>query len=78
MIAIEKTPSQSARELETVLAVQNNLMHVCNTLRPIQARATLKHTLRRSVEQKQAILSQLAESGQGVHDAGVAAVKSLG
>lgn len=78
MDALEKTPSQSARELETVLAIQNNLMHLCNMLRPVQARATLKHALRQAVQQKQAILSKLAESRQGVHDASAAAVTSLG
>lgn len=57
--ALEKTPSETAREQEDVLAIQNNLMHLCNMLRPVQARATLRHMLARSAEQKRNLIQRL-------------------
>ena len=61
MDALEKTPSETAREQELVLAIQNNLVHLCNLLRPAQARATLKHTLTQSAQQKQELVQRLRQ-----------------
>ena len=67
--ALEKTPSDTARELEDVLAIQNNLMHLCNQLRPIQARATLRQMLSSSADQKRGLLSRLQADSGSVHQA---------
>jgi MED7 protein len=76
MGALEKTPSESAREQEDVLAIQNNLMHLCNMLRPVQARATLRHILAQSAMQKRDLIQRLrldgAVAGQAVRKSALA------
>jgi hypothetical protein len=69
MDALEKTPSESARQVEDVLAVQNNLMHLCNTLRPVQARATLRHMLEKSAEQKRELIQKLQADSEAAESA---------
>lgn len=59
MDVLEKTPTESARELETVLAVQNNMMHLCNRLRIAQGTSTLRYILTQSIEEKEALLRSL-------------------
>lgn len=80
MDALEKTPSESARELETVLAVQNNMMHLCNQLRISQGSSTLRYILTQSIEDKEALLSSLRESAaaveSGIVDAATAVASS--
>ena len=70
MDALEKTPSESARELETVLAVQNNMMHLCNRLRITQGTPTLRYILTQSIDEKEALLKSLQESAAAV-EAGI-------
>jgi hypothetical protein len=77
MDALEKCPSQSSRELEAVLAIQNNLMHVCNTLRVVQARATLIHTLQVSIARKEQLLDTLGSDSSAVTDAVRKALQGL-
>jgi hypothetical protein len=66
MDALEKTPSESARELETVLAIQNNMMHLCNKIRLVQGQLTLKYMLSQSVKEKKALLQTLQERSAAV------------
>ena len=40
-------------------AVLRNMQHLCNLLRPAQARQTLLHTLQREVEQRRAAAAEL-------------------
>lgn len=70
MDALEKTPSESARELETVLAVQNNMMHLCNRLRITQGTSTLRYILEQNIEEKEALLKSLQVCAAGV-EAGI-------
>lgn len=70
MDALEKTPTESARELETVLAVQNNMMHLCNQLRITQGTSTLRYILTQSIDEKEALLNSLQECAAGV-EAGI-------
>lgn len=74
---LERSPSQSSRELEAVLAIQNNLMHLCNTLRVVQARATMRHTLQVSINQKLELLDELGSDSNAVADAVRKALQSL-
>jgi hypothetical protein len=77
MDALEKCPSDYARELETVIAVQNNMMHVCNRLREVQGRATLLHMLKEDVEKKRGLLSTLREKSSEVKGSVGTAVATL-
>lgn len=46
-------------QVESTSAVLRNMQHLCNLLRPAQARQTLLHTLRGEVEQRRAAAQEL-------------------
>jgi MED7 protein len=75
--ALEKTPTESARELETVLAVQNNMMHLCNRLRMTQGTSTLRYILTQDIEEKEALLNSLQQCAAGVEAGIVDAAKTI-
>ncbi|PSC76622.1 mediator of RNA polymerase II transcription subunit 7a-like [Micractinium conductrix] len=54
-------PSMWARQVENTSAVLRNMQHLCNLLRPVQARQTLLHTLRGELEQRQAAAQELRD-----------------
>lgn len=77
MDTLENAPADYARSLEMVVAILNNMMHLSNLLRPIQARATLRHMLTERVEEKRALLQQLREDTKALdrlHDDVIGAV----
>lgn len=78
MEVLEKTPSQYARALEAVLAHLNNLTHLSNMLRPVQARATLKHMLQLAAEEKRASLAALRANRENVEGQCARTVAALG
>lgn len=63
---LESSPSQYARALEAVLAHLNNMTHLSNMLRPVQARSTLRHMLTSSAEQKRAAIAELRANRENV------------
>lgn len=46
-------------QVESTSAVLRNMQHLCNLLRPVQARQTLLHTLRSELEQRRAAAQEL-------------------
>lgn len=64
--AMVKKPSSSARELEHVIAVQDNMHHLCNQLRVIQGRSSLRHILSERVKEKQELLFSLQQQSDAV------------
>lgn len=67
--ALIRTPSECAREQEDVLAISNNLIDLCNQLRPHQARASLKALLQQSIDEKQRLVTTLNETSAAAHQA---------
>ena len=65
---LAKTPSQYSRAVEAVIAALRNLMHAVNLLRPLQARATLKHMLQLEVTRKQEAIQKLKAHAQNVSE----------
>lgn len=66
--ALIKKPASSARELEQVIAIQNNMQHLCNQLRPVQGRSTLRHILSERVKEKQELLQSLQRQSSAVKE----------
>ncbi|KAL4421896.1 hypothetical protein ABPG77_003698 [Micractinium sp. CCAP 211/92] len=54
-------PSMWARQVESTSTVLRNMQHLCNLLRPVQARQTLLHTLRSELEQRRAAAQELRD-----------------
>ncbi|KAI7838248.1 hypothetical protein COHA_007993 [Chlorella ohadii] len=54
-------PSLWARQVENVGAVLRNMQHLCNLLRPTQARQTLLHTLQEEVAARRAATQELRD-----------------
>jgi hypothetical protein len=63
-----------------VLAVQNNMMHLCNRLRITQGISTLRYILMQDIEEKEALLNSLqqcaAEVEAGIVDAAATVANS--
>lgn len=75
--AMIKKPTSSARELEHVIAVQDNMQHMCNQLRVIQGRSTLRHILSERVKEKQELLLSLKQQSDAVASEVVHCAKTL-
>eukprot|EP00887_Chlorella_sp_A99_P001113 scaffold14.g1113.t1 len=56
-------PSAYARQVENVMLLFRNCMHLCNLLRPNQARASLLATLQRDLAQRREAAQQLRQLG---------------
>lgn len=75
--AMIKKPTSSARELEHVIAVQDNMQYLCNQLRVIQGRSALRHILTERVKEKQELLKSLRERSDAVASEMIHCAKEL-
>ncbi|KAL4855360.1 putative anion transporter 6 [Chlorella vulgaris] len=54
-------PSMWARQVENTSAVLRNMQHLCNLIRPVQARQTLVHTLAAELQERRQAVQELRD-----------------
>ena len=58
----QNAPSRTNERIEEIALLYNNLHHLLNTIRPLQARETVAFVLKEQIEEKRKALSELQES----------------
>jgi len=59
---LQNAPSRTNERIEEIALLYNNLHHLLNTIRPLQARETVAFILKRQIEEKKQALQTLRES----------------
>lgn len=59
---LQNAPSRTNERIEEIALLYNNLHHLLNTIRPLQARETVAFILKRQIEEKMQALQTLRES----------------
>jgi len=59
---LQNAPSRANERIEEIALLYNNLHHLLNTIRPLQARETVAFILKRQIEEKTQALQTLRES----------------
>jgi len=59
---LQNAPSRTNERIEEIALLYNNLHHLLNTIRPLQARETVAFVLKEQIEEKRKALRELQES----------------
>ena len=59
---LQNAPSRANERIEEIALLYNNLHHLLNTIRPLQARETIAFILKQQIEEKKQALKELQES----------------